>query len=86
MRRLFDGDVLLQSRDLGFVDVFPDLAAELLDRCVRPVFLELTQHAWPHARDAENLLVAGGVEVDAMIGLSGRPGSWLGRPNWSGWN
>src|SRR5688500_10318771 len=43
--RLVQGDVLLQSGNFLLRDVLSILSPELLDRFVRPVFLEFTQHA-----------------------------------------
>ena len=64
LRLLADRDVAFEPRDFFLAHVFADLAAELLDAVVGPVFLELAQHAVAEAGDRQNVLVAGRVQVD----------------------
>src|SRR3990170_219981 len=54
---LWPRDILLEPRQLGVIDVLADLAAELLDRRVGAILLELVQHARAYARDEEDLRV-----------------------------
>src|SRR5688572_12133994 len=57
-------DVPLEPRHFLVVDVLADLTSELLHRLVGAVLLEFVQHALPHPRDAQDIGVARGVQVD----------------------
>ena len=57
-------DVLLEPRDFLFVHVLADLPPELLDRLVQADLLELVEHPFADAGDAEDLLVGRRVKID----------------------
>src|SRR4029079_17894523 len=61
---LIQGYVPLEPRDFFFADVLSNLAAKLIDRLVRPVLFEFTEHPVAEPRNGEDVSVAGSVQID----------------------
>src|SRR3990167_4710772 len=62
--RLLNHDVAPETGRFLRPDVLPDFLVELLLRLPRPVFLEFLDHSGTGARNAEDGIIARGVQVD----------------------
>src|SRR5262245_56927603 len=63
-RLLTNRDVPREPFDFLRVHILSNLAVELLHRLVRPVFLELVEHALAEIRDGEDIGIRCRVQVD----------------------